>query len=476
MTEQTLTVGRWRGPYRPRGRGPRPVAAALCALVIGNAGAVLWLWLQGGAVRLATVSPGGLLISSGRFAALIGTYLVLIQVVMMTRVPWLERVVGFDRLTVWHRRNGMLAVGLVLLHAPLTVVGRALILHKSLGGEIGSLYGTRPGLVTGTVGAGVLILVVLSSLLIVRRKLRYETWYLVHLLVYAGVLLAYFHQVQTGNEFAAHPVQRGYWDALYILVALLLLRYRVLAPVLRFWRHRLHVVEVRRESARIVSIYMEGRQLERLGGRGGQFFLWRFLTKSRWWQAHPFSLSAAPDGSTLRITVKDVGDFTKLIGEIKPGTRVLADGPYGRTFAPVAGGRAVALIAGGIGITPLRAMLDELIARDVPVTLIHRVMEEEELVLRSELAGYERDGRLVVINVVGDRFAPGAESLLSGEHLLELIPDLPDREIFLCGPPGMMRHVHGCLAALRIPARQVHSERFALAAERTRIPSRRPGG
>lgn len=469
-------AGRWRSRYRPREREPSPAAAALGALVLGNAAAVLWLWLHGGAATLATVSPGGLLISLGRLAALVGTYLILIQVAMMARVPWLERVIGFDRLTVVHRRNGMLAVGLVLAHAPLTVVGRALILHRSLGAEISSLYGTRPALVTSTIGAGVLICVVLTSMLIVRRQLRYEAWYLVHLLVYAGVLLTYFHQVQTGNEFAAHSVQRGYWDALYVLAALLLLRYRVLAPVLRFWRHRLHVVEVRRESPRVVSIYIEGRHLDRLGGRGGQFFLWRFLTRSRWWQAHPFSLSAAPDGSSLRITVKDVGDFTKLIGELRPGTRVLADGPYGRTFAPVAGGRAVALIAGGIGITPLRAMLDELIARDVPVTLIHRVVDEEELVLRSELAEYQRDGRLVVVNVVGDRSAPGGAHLLSSEHLVELIPDLSGRDIFLCGPPGMMRHVNASLAALRIPARQVHSERFALAAERTRIPSRRPGG
>jgi hypothetical protein len=145
MTERTLIVGRWRSPYRPSERGPSPAAAALCALAIGNAGAVLGLWLHGGAPPLATVSPGGLLISSGRLASLVGTYLILIQVVMMARVPWLERVIGFDRLTVWHRRNGMLAVGLVLLHAPLTVIGRTLILRKSLSGESARSMGRDPG-------------------------------------------------------------------------------------------------------------------------------------------------------------------------------------------------------------------------------------------------------------------------------------------------------------------------------------------
>jgi predicted ferric reductase len=190
------------------------------------------------------------------------------------------------------------------------------------------------------------------------------------------------------------------------------------------------------------------------------------------WQAHPFSLSAAPDGRALRITVKDVGDFTNLIGELRPGTAVLTERPFG-IFGPVEGGRGVALIAGGIGITALRAMLDELIAREKPVTLIHRVLHEDELVLRHELAEYERGGPLVVINVVGDRSRPGGKNLLAREHLIELIPDLPDREIFLCGPPGMMQHVRAELAALGIPSRQIHSERFALAAESIRAAPKR---
>jgi ferredoxin-NADP reductase len=236
-------------------------------------------------------------------------------------------------------------------------------------------------------------------------------------------------------------------------------------PALHFWRHRLRVVEVRRESPRVVSVYMQGRRLDRLGGRGGQFFLWRFLTRKRWWQAHPFSLSRAPDGSTLRITVKDVGDFTGLVCELRPGTPVIAEGPFG-TFTPQkCTGQGVALIAGGIGITPLRAMLDELVAGGEPVTLIHRVLDEEDLVLRAELAEYAIDGGVQVVNVVGDHSSGPGASLLSGEHLRELIPDLDGRDVFVCGPPAMMRHVRAALASQGFPPGRIHSERFALAAD-----------
>jgi predicted ferric reductase len=308
------------------------------------------------------------------------------------------------------------------------------------------------------------VTVVLSSLAVVRHRLPYEEWYLIHLSVYAGILLAYFHQVWTGNEFAAHPIQRDYWYALYVLVVAVLVGFRVLAPAIGFWRYRLRVVEVRHESPRVVSIYMEGRGLQRLRARGGNFFLWRFLTGSRWWQAHPFSLSAAPQARSLRITVKNVGDYTKLIGELTPGTRVLVEGPFG-TFAPVPGNpRGAVLIAGGIGITPLRAMLDDLIADGRAVTLIHRVRDEEDLVLRDELASYETNGKLVVLNVIGPRSAPGGEDLLGARHLADLVPDIAEREVFLCGPPAMMRHVIAGLAALGLPRRRIHSVRFALAA------------
>lgn len=460
---ETIGIGTSRRAAAPS-PPPRwsPTVLALWAGAAGNGAAVLWLWLHGGGVSLAG-TLGGLFTSLGRVTALLGTYLVLVQVVLLARVPWLERRVGFDRLTVWHRRNGKIAISLVVLHVPLIILGYSLTDQTSLGKEISSLYSSYPGMVTATIGTVVLAGVVVSSLLVIRRRLRYEAWYFVHLTVYTGILLAYFHQVPTGNEFSANAVQRDYWYALYALAIALLVGFRLLMPALGFWRHRLRVVEVRRESPNVVSVYMQGRALDRLGGRGGQFFLWRFMTRARWWQAHPFSLSAAPDGRTLRITVKAVGDFSGLVGELAPGTAVIAEGPFG-TFTPTrSSGRGAALIAGGIGITPLRAMLEELIAHGEPVTLIHRVLDETELVFRDEIADYARDGAVEVINVVGDHLGDEGARLLDSTHLLQLVPDLAERDVFVCGPPAMMRYVRDGLASIGVPARNIHSERFALA-------------
>ena len=441
-----------------------PVVWLLWLAALGNGGVIVWLWIHGGGISLAGGSLGGLLTSLGRLTALVGTYLVLLQVLMIARIPWLERRVGFDRLTVWHRRNGKIAVSLVVAHVPLIVTGYAMTLQISIGSQVKELFHSYPGMVTATVGTALLIAVLVSSLVIVRRRLPYEAWYFVHLSVYAGILLAYFHQIPTGNEFTTNVSQRDYWYALYIATLTVLVGFRVVAPAVHAWRYRLRVLEVRRESPDVVSIYIQGRNLERLGARGGQFFLWRFLARGRWWQAHPFSLSAPPGVHSLRITVKDVGNFSGRLGELKPGTRVIAEGPFG-TFTPALSDSAhVALIAGGIGITPLRAMLDELLARGRAVTLVHRVIREEDLVLRDELAQVAGAAGAAIVNVVGDHETPDGADLLSSEHLRRLIPDIAEREVYLCGPPAMMRHVRASLDAVGIPSCRIHSERFALAA------------
>ncbi len=422
------------------------------------------MWVHGGGVSLAG-TLAGLLTSLGRLTALVGTYLVLVQVMLLARVPPLERSVGFDRLTVWHRFNGKVAVSLVVAHVPLIVAGYALSVNISIGEQIDELFEFYPGMVTATIGTALLIVVVISSLVVARRRLPYEAWHLIHLSVYAGILLAYFHQIPTGNEFVVNPAQRDYWYALYIVAALSVVVFRLLVPALHWWRYRLRVTEVRRESSDVVSVYMEGRDLKRLGARGGQFFLWRFLSRGRWWQAHPFSLSAPPDGRSLRITVKAVGDFSGRLGELRAGTPVIAEGPFGTFTAALEDRAEVALIAGGIGITPLRAMLDDLLERGREVVLIHRAMREEDLVLGAELGELARGGRLKLLDVVGDHEGPEGAQLLSGEHLKRLIPDIAQRTFYLCGPPAMMRFVRAGLRAQGVPRHSIRSERFALAAE-----------
>jgi len=472
----TATVLRPRPALPSPGRAPeanraRSLAAWGLWLFTGaNAGAIVWLWLHGGGVT-GVHGTADLLTSLGRITGLLGAYLALIQVLLLARLPPLERLVGFDRLAIWHRRNGKTCLLLLLAHTILITIGYAGTDKLSVPHEASQLLDTYPGILTATVGTGLLLVVVISSFVIARRRLPYEAWYALHLTTYAGIALAWSHQIPTGNELSTSHAAQDYWYALYLGALALLVCFRFARPIGRGLRHRLRVLDVVPEGPNVVSVRLGGRRLDRLEAHGGQFFLWRFLTPGRWWQAHPFSLSAAPDGSSLRITVKGVGNFSRRLRELTPGTRVLAEGPFGRFTLAARHRRRVLMIAGGIGITPIRAMLEELARAGeaespadgaLPV-LLYRVIHEQDLVFRAELDALAEGHGVTVHYVVGDHRDLAGRELLSPQHLEGLVPDVAERDVYVCGPVQMMRAVHHSLRACGVRRPQIHSERFALA-------------
>jgi predicted ferric reductase len=402
-----------------------------------------------------------LLTSLGRITGLLGAYLALVQLLLLARLPAMERLYGFDRLTVWHRRNGKACLLLLLAHTVLISVGYAAADRVGLIGEVGRLINQYPGVLPAFVGMALLIAVVVTSLVIVSRRLSFETWYFVHLYTYLGIALGFSHQLATGNEFLRDSVAQGYWYALYLVTLGSLVVFRFATPVYRTLVHRMRVERIDTEAPGVVSITITGRHLDRLKPRAGQFFLWRFLTRDRWWEAHPFSLSALPDGRSLRITVKSLGDFTSRIAAIPVGTRVIAEGPFGSFTAAVRRNRRVAMIAGGVGITPIRALLEELPAAPGELALIYRVVREEDALFLSELRAIAEQRRVSIHLLVGDHREPQGRRLLSPENLRRLIPDLARRDVYLCGPDGMAAATAASLRRVGVPRKQIHVERFA---------------
>jgi predicted ferric reductase len=402
---------------------------------------------------------GDLFTSIGRVTGLLGAYAALIQVVLLARFTWLEHLVGFDRLTVWHRFNGKLCLYLVLAHTLFITLGYASMDKVPVPTEVSRLLGEYTGVLAATIGTALMAAIVVTSLVIVRRKLRYETWYAIHFTVYLAIALAWFHQIPTGNEFSVNQTAADYWTSLYLATLALLLIFRVAVPVYQAFWHQMRVAEVIHEAPGVVSLRITGRHLDRLRAQGGQFFLWRFLSKGRWWASHPFSISESPNGTSLRITVKGVGDFTRRLGEIRPGTRVIAEGPFGVFTGALRTREKVAFIAGGIGITPIRAMLEEM---QGDLVLIYRVMRESDLVFQHELDAFTRTRGIKVLYVIGDHRGPEGAYLMSPAHLRQILPDINAREIYVCGPPVMMDVMLRNLREAQADPRYIHTERFAL--------------
>ncbi len=317
---------------------------------------VLWVWGQG-VQQLGTMA--GLLNSVGRLTGLVSADLLLIQVLLISRIPWVERSFGQDELVRRHRLVGFTSFSLMVGHVVLITLAYAASDQIGVLAEVWSLVTTYPGMLLATAGTALLVMVVVTSVKAVRRRLRYESWHLLHLYAYLGVGLALPHQLWAGSDFTASPIASAYWWTVYLAAAGAVLVFRLGLPIWRNWTHRLVVDRVVPEGRGVVSIYLRGRNLHRLPAEAGQFFVWRFMHGAGWTRGNPFSLSAAPNSRLLRITAKDLGTGSRRLGTVPVGTRVVFEGPFGRLTDSVRRRRKMTMIASGIGITPLRALLEE---------------------------------------------------------------------------------------------------------------------
>jgi predicted ferric reductase len=281
----------------------------------------------------------------------------------------------------------------------------------------------------------------------------------VHLYAYLAVALGFAHQLAVGNDFVTDPIARAWWVALYLTVIAILVTWRVVVPWRFNVRHRLKVKKVVREAPGVVTINLTGRQLGTIGAQAGQFFLWRFLTRDGWWKTHPFSLSAAPTARSLRITVKDLGDTTHDLQSIRSGTPVFAEGPFGTFTAQRRTGRATLFIAGGIGITPIRAMLDDFHSQSRCI-LLYRVNRREDVVFASELEDIASRKGIEVHYLIGFEIGDDRTDQLGIPAIIRLVPDVIERDCFVCGPPPLVDAVCRRLRAIGVPDTSVQFERF----------------
>lgn len=427
---------------------------------------VVALWVGGGGLQdLGSVGPG--LTSAGRLTGLVAADLLLVQVLLMARVPVVEASYGQDELARRHRLVGFSSFTLMAVHVVAITLGYAATSPLGLWGTIVDLVLDYPGMLLALAGTLALCAVVLTSVKAARRRLRYESWHLIHLYAYLGAGLALPHQLWTGQEFLTSRVATVYWWGAYAGALGCVLVFRIGLPIRRSLRHRLIVVDVHRRADGVTSVTMNGRDLDRLPVRAGQYFHWRFLDGPGRSRAHPYSLSAAPDGQTLRITAADVGDGTSGLAGLRLGTSVLIEGPYGRLHSGVRARRKVLLLASGIGITPMRAMLEELEQAPGEVTLVYRARDEGRVLLREELEQIARRTGARLFFATGPRI-PGrlswmpvsAAHLSDAQGLRHLVPDVADHEVFICGNPGWMEAAERAATAAGVPRRHVHLERF----------------
>ena len=200
-------------PAHRAGRTPNHLAADAVVAVTGIGLGATVASVMGSLNAHVLQAPGGVEVAIGRFTGLTGAYLLLVMVVLVARLPPLERLVGHPRLTKWHRRLSPWPLLLLTVHAVTSMIGYAKLQRTGLWHEFGLALSRYEGMLGAIAALALLVVVAALSIRAARRRMSHETWWQVHLFTYLALALSFSHQIATGASFVHHPLARLAWTS-----------------------------------------------------------------------------------------------------------------------------------------------------------------------------------------------------------------------------------------------------------------------
>ncbi len=424
--------------------------------------AISVFWFYQSADHLFSNNPGEFFHALAGILGFFAGYSILVQFFLMGRNYWLEHSFGLDKLSRLHHDNGRRSLCFLVAHPILAILSYGLLSGTGFFQQFWLLL-AKEEVIGATLGWLLFLLAAGISIWTVLQSLRYEIWHLTHLIFYAAILLAFSHQFELGYNLNSNQWFFYYWVSLYLIVFSSLVWFRFCQPIFNRLKHGFYVAKVVSENHNVNSIYISGKNINEFKVLPGQFMIFRFLDAKRWWEAHPFSLSKPNNGQEIRITAKAVGNFTKEISSLKPGAKVIIEGPYGVFINSEAVLPKVLLLAGGIGITPLRSLAEEFAEKGKDVILLFGNKTKQDIVFEAEMKNIPG---LKLIHVLSDEAVSPRKEFETGyidkEKVQRLIPDFLEREVFLCGPGPMMSSIRKILKELNFLESRLHFEKFSL--------------
>ncbi|SDY70879.1 ferredoxin reductase family protein [Citreimonas salinaria] len=388
-----------------------------------------------------------------------------VQFVTSGRFDVVSRHLGIDKIMAFHKIAAWWVLVAVALH-PLLYVLPTWIETPALGRERFEVYLTAPHYRSGVVAWAAFALLLITSLLREWLPWRYEVWRATHLpLGIVAVVSGLHHALGAGRFSAAAPLPPLWLAAGGAVAAAVAALYgwRWLKLHLRPWR----LVSATRVADRMWQLHVEpDPRTPPLVYRAGQF-VWLTVGRRRFpLFDHPFSLSDSPRDRGVKLIIKEVGDFTRTVGTLAPGTPVGLDGPYGEFTLEATEADAVVLVAGGVGIAPIIGLLRDMVARGErrPVRLAYAAGNPANFACLDEIeaARAHLDLRVLLLSETSTADWSGEVGLLDHDRLRALLDGLdPTRAIALmCGPGGMVTAVSDALLDIGMPMDRVIYERF----------------
>lgn len=400
------------------------------------------------------VTYGDRLVAIGRLFGLLAAWSVIIQIILMSRIPFIERNFDLQENIQLHKYNGYALLGTISGHIIFLTLGYALPTHIGLLNQIINFNTQYEDVLLASIGTAIFFVASFLSLYAVRSKMRYELWYFIHITVYLGIFFTFLHQINTGGDFIHNFWFTAYWYGIYILAFVLWLRYRILNIIFLAYKHGFRVNSVFLTAANTYSITLTGRNIRHFKFQPGQYAVWRFLSNNLWYEAHPFSISSPQGSEYLQFTVKASPSLTDRIANVRKGTYVMVDGPRGSFTAERAAKTSkVVLIAGGIGVAPYISTIEELLLEGKDVTLMYSARRNEDLAFRNELTALSARGLKIQVYITDNGQQITSDSLKSVTQ--------DDTTVYICGPDGMSRAFMKILKELGFDDKNIITERFA---------------
>ncbi|HSN44053.1 MAG TPA: ferredoxin reductase family protein, partial [Propionibacteriaceae bacterium] len=392
---------------------------------------------------------------------LVSTALMCLMLLLAARIPFVDRTMGHDQALQLHSKMGKWTIYGLLAHGVFLIAGYSVTAQMNPVTMFVDLWQGSTDFIWAIVAFALLAVVGVSSMVAARRRYPYEFWYGVHLTTYLAIAASIPHQFSMSGLFAPGTWERTYWIGFFLATGFALLAFRVFLPIATNLEHGLKVSSVTPAGPDAVSVEVTGRNVSKLGAHAGQWLNWRFMRSETWWHPHPFSLSASPTGRTLRFTVRNLGAGTSKLMALKPGTRVWIEGPYGMFHDAARTTEPLVLVGAGIGIAPIRALLEE--AAFVPghAAVILRASTPDELYLVDEVQTLCRIKGASLTVLVGPREGDSwVPQLHAGKRLRTFVPWIDQADVFICGPNAWMDAVLADACSAGVPEAQIHDERF----------------